>query len=191
MKKTWIRWIMIGVFLFSAASVCAAQPQDLSLVYKFMNPDGSVFRVTNYYLRDNTKFRVEYLSDDGTPHTVQIVRKDKNLVWTLDPPTKGYVETAIAKDTWEHALYAIFATDAHKAKKTGTTTFLKQPCDVYEAGADGWITTSTIAQSSNIVLKSVLTQDGKLVQTMEASQLRLEKPAAALFEIPAGYTKGR
>jgi hypothetical protein len=54
---------------------------------------------------------------------------------------------------------------------------------------DEWTNIFYIAQDLNVILKSELWQNGKLVQTMEATEFHLEKPADSLFEVPDGYKK--
>jgi hypothetical protein len=54
---------------------------------------------------------------------------------------------------------------------------------------DNWTNIAYVAQDLNVILKTELLQNGKLVQIMEATEFSMEKPAAALFEIPDGYIK--
>jgi hypothetical protein len=191
-----------GLLLSSA--LWAAPPQDYILGYIFKNPDGSVFRCMRYYLRDGNKFRVEYLATvqyhinnteltaeylttDIEPHTIEILRKDKGLVWTLDTSFKVYSQISMRPDVWEQDTTKLFINDFSGLKKTGETKLLNYSCDIYQTARDGWTNILTVAQGINVVLKSELSQNGKLLQIMEAIEFRAEKPAADLFEIPAGY----
>lgn len=228
MPKTNLIWLLIiGLGIYSALA-WAIPPQDYTISYTFKNPDGTVFRITKYYLRDGNKFRTDYistnqynisagadvstdLSNDTTgnvssdaqlqaehltniePQTVDILRKDKNLVWSLDPSFKNYIEVPLKQDVWEHALTEIFINDFHDFKKTGDIKLLNYTCDIYESvqkvKEDTWTNVAYVAQGLTVVLKTELWQNGKLVQTMEATEFSIEKPASSLFVIPDGYQK--
>jgi outer membrane lipoprotein-sorting protein len=228
MPKTRLFWLFIIGLVISSALTWAVPPQDYTISYTFKNPDGTVFRITKYYLRDGNKFRTDYISptqynisagaDASTdlsndtsgnvssdaqlqaehltnvePQTIEILRKDKNLVWSLDPSFKNYIEVPLKQDAWEHSLTEIFISDFHDFKKTGDTTLLNYTCDIYEnvqkVKEETWTNTAYVAQRLNVILKTELRQNGKLVQTMEATEFSTEKPASSLFEIPDGYQK--
>ena len=227
MLKMRLICLLIAGLLVSSTLAWAAPLQDYTICYTFKNPDGTVFRITKYYLRDGDKFRTDYistvtyhvraeaeasidLSDDGNtkndvrdgaelqaeyltdaePHTIEILRKDKGLVWTVDPNLKNYVQVPLRQDAWEHAVTRNFVPGSPALKKIGETKCLNYPCNIYEMEIKDWGTYNfVVAQGMNIILGSELRQNGKLGEIMEAMQLHLEKPAAALFEIPAGYEK--
>jgi len=190
MRKFWLSAVLLllaGLVLSSV--LCAAPLQNYSISYTYKNPDGSVFRVIKYYLRDGNKYRADYLSGDGSAYAIEILRKDKNLVWSADPSFKIYFEVALRQDAWDHAVTGIFAADDYKQKKTGQAKFLNYSCDTYEAVSGEWTNISVVDQGTNVILRHELKQNGKLVQTMEATEIRAAQPAATLFEVPAGYTK--
>ena len=230
MSKTKLIWLLIVGLVISAPLAWAVPPQDYTISYTFKNPDGTVFRITKYYLRDGKKFRTDYISptqynisagaEDSTdlsndrntkdtisndaqfqaehltniePQTVEILRKDKNLVWSLDPSFKNYIEVHLKQDAWEYALADIFINDLNDFKKTGDTTLLNYNCDIYESikmvNEDNWTNIAYVAQDLNVILKTEILQNGKLVQIMEATAFSMEKPASVLFEIPDGYRK--
>lgn len=60
----------------------AAPLQDYSIGYAIKKPNGTTSSFIKYYLRDGNKFRIEYLSKEGVAHTVEILLKDKGLVWS-------------------------------------------------------------------------------------------------------------
>lgn len=53
----------------------------------------------------------------------------------------------------------------------------------------GWRNIISVERGMGTISRIENKQNGKLVQIMEATEFRPEKPAAALFEIPNGYTK--
>ena len=82
-----------------------------------------------------------------------------------------------------------FVTDFQGLTKTGETKFLNFPCDIYESESNGWTNIIAVERGMSIILRVENKQNGKRVQIMEATVFRPEKPAVALFEIPAGYKK--
>lgn len=127
------------------------------------------------------------------PHTIEILRNDKKLVWSLDPAFKDYREVPLRQESWDHILTNIFINDFHDFKKTGEAKLLNYTCDIYEnvqkVKEDSWTNIAYVSQEQSVIMKTELWQNGKLVQTMEATEFNLEKPAISLFEIPAAYTK--
>jgi outer membrane lipoprotein-sorting protein len=150
MKLIWLA--VAELFLFSALA-WAAPLQDYSIGYTIKNPDGTISSFIKYYLRDGNKFRAEYLNKDGVAHTVNILRKDKGLVWSLDPNLKTYFEVPLRQDKWENAVMGVSATISPELKKTGTTKFLNYPCDIYEVESDEWINIDVIELSMNIFFR--------------------------------------
>jgi hypothetical protein len=127
------------------------------------------------------------------PHTIQILRKDKNLVWMLMPEFKEFFESPLKPDAWENSISGNFISDFNDLKKTGETKLLNYDCDVYESvqkyNEDTWTNTFCVAKELNVVLKSEMMQNGKLVQIKEAAEFSTEPPSSSLFEIPEGYSK--
>jgi hypothetical protein len=78
-------------------------------------------------------------------------------------------------------------------KKTGEANLLGYNCDIYESvqkeEKDSWTSILYSAQSLKVILKTEILQNGKLVQTMEATEFSTNKPDKSLFEIPDGYQK--
>jgi len=180
--------IIAGLLLSSALSL-AASPQDFTLGFVFKNPDGKAFRVVKHYLANGVKYRVDYLDPDGAANMINIYRKDKGLYWSLDPGAKTYVEKKLDQTEWDYAMMGVLATETEKQKRTGETRFLNHPCDIYEAERSGFTTISYLVQNTDVVLRSELKEKGKIVQIMEATVFDPSRPAASLFEIPAGYKK--
>ena len=166
----------------------AAPPQDYSLSYAVKTADGAVFRNVKYDLRDGNKFRVEYISGDAVT-TIDILRKDKGVVWAVDPGLKQYAEIPMKQDAWDSSVSGMFATVPQDVKKTGTTKLLNYSCDIYERDQEGWTMISAIDPGTNVILRNETRQKGKVFQIMEATEVSFAKPAAALFEIPDGYNK--
>lgn len=186
MKSVW--FAAVG-FLLISAMAWAAPLQDYSIDYTLKNPDGTVSDFIKYYLRDGNKFRIEYLHPDGVAFNIEILRKDKGLVWSIDPSFKVYFEVPLRKDAWERAVTGISGAEPPKIGKTGTTKFLNYACDIFEVEAEGWSNTFYLEPGMNLILRSETKLKGQTFQIREATAFSPAKPAAALFEIPAGYQK--
>jgi hypothetical protein len=226
-KANLILMLLLGLMISSALAFYAP-PQDYSIVYIFKNPDGSVYSIIKYYMRDGNKFRTEYIStveysinanteastdlgndtsgnvsstgqlhakpiSNPEPHTVEILRNDKKLVWSLDPSFKNYIEVPLRQESWEHILTNIFISGFQDLNKNGETMLLNYTCDIYEGVQkvkdDAWKNIAYVSHDLGVILKTELWQNGKLVQTMEATEFNMEKPALSLFEIPVTYKK--
>ncbi len=187
----------------------------VSNMIKYFMRDGNKFRTeyittVEYSMTANTEASTDLSNDTSSnvsstsqlnakpisnpePHTVEILRNDKKLVWSLDPSFKNYIEVPLRQESWDHILTNIFINDFHDLKKTGEATLLNYTCDTYEnvqkVKEDSWTNIAYVSQELGVILKTELWQNGKLVQIMEATEFNLEKPAKSLFEIPATYTK--
>jgi hypothetical protein len=187
----------------------------VSNMIKYFMRDGNKFRTeyitsVEYSITTNTEASTDLSNDTSSnvsstsqlnanpisnpePHTVEILRNDKKLVWSLDPSYKNYIEVPLRQESWEHILTNIFISDFHDLKKTGEATLLNYTCDTYEnvqkVKEDSWTNIAYVSRDLGVILKTELWQNGKLVQTMEATEFNLEKPALSLFEIPVTYTK--
>ena len=222
--------LILAGLLISSAITWAAPPKDYKIVYNYKNPDGTLFRIIKYYMRDGLKFRSEYysptsydinaeakastdLNKEGNsggdlkvnmkskqedlknlqPHTVEILRNDKGLVWLLDPSYKIYSEASLSKDSWERTFTKIFIDDFTGFKKKGEAKLLNLNCDIYEntgkVQEDTWTNIAYVAKDLNVILKTEMLKNGKLVETMEASEFSTDKPEPSLFELPKGYSK--
>lgn len=177
-----------GLLLF-APLVWAAPPRDCTIGYVSKGADGAVFNAQKYYLRDGDKYRCEYTGGDGVMHTVEILRKDKGLVWSMNPEFKQYHEVPLRQDSWERAIGGLFALQDPPVKRSGTMKILNYTCDVYEMLSGEWLNIFAIEPGTKAILRSEIKHNGTLFQIREATEFKTEKPAAALFEIPAGYNK--
>jgi hypothetical protein len=128
------------------------------------------------------------------PHTVEILRKDKNLVWSIMPEFKQYFEVSLKPDSWDRSVSGNFVSDFKDLKKTGESKLLNNDCEIYESVQKyndvTWTNIFYVAKELKVILKSEMLQNGKLVQTMEAAEFSTEQPSSFLFEVPEGYSKG-
>ena len=187
----------------------------VSNMIKYYMRDGNKFRTeyittVEYSMTTNTEASTDLSNDTSSnvsstaqlsanpisnpePHTVEILRNDKKLVWSLDPSFKNYIEVPLRQDSWEHILTNIFISDFRDFNKIGDAKLLNYTCDTYKnvqnVKEDAWTNIAYVSHELGVILKTELWQNGKLVQTMEATEFNLEKPALSLFEIPITYTK--
>ena len=126
-------------------------------------------------------------------HTIEILRNDKKLVWSMEPSFKQYVEVPLREDSWRRSLMTIVINNFADYKKTGETKLLNYSCSMYEnvqkIGDNSWISILYVADGLNVILKAETFKNGTLFQLQEATEFRQDKPEQALFEIPKGYQK--
>ena len=188
MLKSKLFWLIIAGLLLVTSMAGAAQPLNLTISYASKNPGEKPFHTLKLYLSDGNKLRIDFLSAEGALNATSIYRNDKGVSWGIDPLAKTYVELPLTKRDWEHGLSWLF-TDYSQYKKTGTTKCLNLPADIYERVSGEWTNIFVIAQGMELNLDSELKQNGKTVQINTAADLKFERPADSLFQLPAGYKK--
>jgi hypothetical protein len=120
-----------------------------------------------------------------------ITRLDKNLVWTIMPEQKMYMETKLGEEAEEEE-----DCKACELKPAGTevvngvtaTKYKFTPCPKHKSEGESmmwlskeWITVKT---------EGVIIDEGKKVQIKsELKNLKIGKQDSSLFEIPKGYQK--
>jgi hypothetical protein len=130
MMKRKLFWLAIVGILLCSTLAWAAPPLNLSLTTISKNPDGTVLHIIKNYLRDGNKSRIEYLSATGAVNAVSIFRKDRGLIWGVEPETKTYTERKMAPGDWGHALFEVFPDPSLKLEKTGATKYLGFDCEI-------------------------------------------------------------
>ncbi len=194
-KMKFIGLVLAGLLLPSTLA-WTAPPPDYVLTYvhqeKEPNREALTTMTLKYYLHNGLKLRIDYLSASGAVRLSRIFQKDKSLVRTLYSFSQQYQEGALDQAAWDSIIGGFaFEWDWDQCQKTGATKFLNYPCDIYQMQKNAKTTTAYIAQGLDIVLKAEIRENDKILLTMEATDFRPEKTAAAFFEIPAGYTKGQ
>lgn len=188
--------MLVGLLLFPTI-VWAASPQDYTITYvhEEKEPQRESLTTMNlkYYVSNDQKLRIDYLSASAAVQMSRIFQRDQGLIWTLYSFANQYQEESFDQSQWE-ALKGGFAFEWEwdKCQKTGETKILNYPCDIYQMQQNAKTTTAYIAQEMNIVLKAEIEEDGKIVFKLEATDFQpQEKTAASFFELPDGYTKGQ
>jgi hypothetical protein len=74
----------------------------------------------NTSANSNVKMEAEQLTN-AEPHTIEILQRDKKLVWLLDPSYKIFNEVPLKQESWERELTRIIIDEFSDFKKTGET----------------------------------------------------------------------
>ncbi len=205
--------LLIPAVLIILSFTSNAPIQNFMISYASINPDGSIFHIIKYYLRDGNKFRSEYYNSVDQPskagaafrmnyenkiyeaHTVLILLKDKGIVLSIDPAYKDYRRVPLRNEAWSHAIENIFYADSVKMKKIGEMKILNYNCDILEnvqnVKDDKWTNVFYIAQDLNVIMKIETLKNDKSVQVTQAIELNKRKPLLSLFEIPKGFSKNK
>ncbi len=136
-----------------------------------------------YYGKKKSRIEIENSS-------IMIVRKDKNVIWTIIPKHKIYMEESFDKNQ------SSLGIDDSKYKLTGTETINGQLMDKYTADLSPAVGNKSQCKGILLVSKSSRTPiRGDLVcgtQTQTITEYKnavIGDPPADLFEIPEGYKK--
>jgi len=144
--------------------------------------DGEKTTSKMFYAKDKCRMEVE--TEAG--RSISICRFDKDVMWTLMPEQKMYMETELPEPGEEG--YMGDYDKKELGKKIGSEKINGEMCDKYKVYADKeekddfmyvWI-----SQKDSIVMKTA-SSDGSV--TTEVKNLKKGKQAASLFEIPEGY----
>jgi len=136
------------------------------------------------------KERREYVMD-GTK-MVTIVRRDKQLIWSLMPDDEMYTEMRMteSKSPTDLGGYSIEQTAIGPETVNGVATNKKKivmtSSDGTKLGGFMWVTDEGI-----VVKMDAIAVDKKSKERVksELKNLRIGRQEASLFEIPAGYTR--
>ncbi|MGE5556986.1 MAG: DUF4412 domain-containing protein [Bacillota bacterium] len=147
---------------------------------------GNVIKSKLYIKID--KIRTEIAEGDAL--NVTILRLDKGAIWTL-LPNNQYMEVKF--DLLQNpSLAPEEAAKLADIKNIGVENIAGYPCDVtqyvYKEKKYG-VMTQWISQKLKYPLKMKLEQNGKVTMAEELSNIKEEKLADALFELPAGCKK--
>lgn len=120
-----------------------------------------------------------------------IVRYDKGISWIL-MPGQHYIESPIEEQT--DLLSAMRDTNSNVRKqdlgpeKVGSYACEKYKVDVTSRGhaQSGWIWVATAENLKGFIVKA---EDARSKQTVVLSNIQIGAPAAAMFDLPAGYHK--
>jgi hypothetical protein len=123
-----------------------------------------------------------------------IMRRDKNIAWTLIPSEKMYMEvtTAAIKQQSENLdNYKIETTSMGKEKINGvdcekSKVIMTKISDGSKMGGFWWVTKDNIVMKMDMLSNE---KNEKMRFKLELSDLKVGKLNPALFEIPAGYSK--
>lgn len=129
------------------------------------------------------------MAEMGLDQQVSLVVPENNVVYLIYPKLKAYIEVATpaAKRTGA-------AGSEPQWKEIGRETVAGHPCVKYlvtTTGPDGKVEELTAWKATDLkdfIIQTQMVADGDLVTTT-FRDIRLEKPPAALFEVPAGYRK--
>ncbi len=128
----------------------------------------------------------------GGQKMITIQRRDKKVMWTLMPEEKMYMEMSLDAKRAPDDLtgYKIEQTTVGPETVNGVSTTKSKVIMTDAKGAKMggfmWTTKDGIVVKTDVI---AMDKGGKQRMKMELTNLKVTKQDAALFEIPAGYTK--
>lgn len=166
----------------------AEQPKTYKLTYTCKDGQGFVTMIQKYHVLDGKKMRCETQTSTGDV-IISIFRKDKKVIWVLYPQEKQYMEQPYEGWIWELAQNGAVEVMKQTARKTGKKRFMNIECDFYR-GQDGELQSIYLFDPGReLILLIQNVKDNKVVSQIEATELSMDRPEGALFEIPSGYKK--
>lgn len=147
--------------------------------------------ISKEYVQGNMKYRNETEKKDSI--TINILRIDKNVIWSLKPEDKTYTEEQITDEILDNWTYRNVK---NKSTKIEQEKILYQDCDLYNFNEKVQIYGMDVQRTvkywflkdTNIILKRD-ERVGSLHVINEATEIKFEEPTDDLFEIPNNYIK--
>lgn len=149
--------------------------------------EGSPQEMVSKFYKDGDKMRTETKSSGFT--MINIVRQDKKLTWMVFPEKKAYVEQPLSDEKAKEA----DITPSGQTVKVGEETMDGHPCVKYETTSAQQPDAKTIQWQAkdlhNFPIRIEHQVKGATKSVTQFKDISFGKPAADLFEIPAGYKK--
>ena len=184
---------VLAVFLMSFAATGFAQKvTDFTADQVTMAADGKPGTQSKIYLSGG-KMRLDDAMPQSGTKLVIIYRSDLKKNFMLNTDKKTYTERELDEKEMTAAIMSMGSVKNRKEKALGEETVGGYPCSKKEIEAEievmGFKNTSrsVVWQSPKFDLPLRTRSDSG--QITELRNIREEKPAPALFEIPAGYSK--
>lgn len=183
------RILMFVAGLFMAGSVTAGEaPQVEYSADSYMESadgtmEGKVYSAPG-------KERREYVQ--AGEKTIMIMRRDKNVIWMLQPEGKTYMEMKIPKEGrkgdlsgYKMEMSTVGPETVNGVKTTKSKMIMTGPKGD-KLGGFGWRTKEGIIVKMDAI---AVDKNSKERMKIELTNLQVGKQKPAMFEIPAGYTK--
>jgi hypothetical protein len=132
---------------------------------------------------------IEQMKKAGISKSIQIVRPDKNAIYVVSPGAKSYLEMAFAKSTAkEQKELAVEKTEMGKETIDGHACTRSKVVITDEDGEKHEMTIWNATDLKNFPIKSEAQEQGSKVVS-NFKDVKLTKPDAKQFEVPAEFTK--
>lgn len=141
---------------------------------------------TLYFSKDKTRVDNTLSVDQQAMSSTVIIRLDKQVVWTLMPQQRLYVETVVKPA--DVARVAAMSRDWSALKPVGTELVNGQMADKYDQSSDTCAVYTYVSSGSHLPLKTEATCPDTHVVT-DYKNVRPGAPPAQVFELPGGYEK--
>lgn len=129
------------------------------------------------------------LKQMGMEKLTSIIRADKREVHVILPMLEAVLSTPFSKEETESLLHPPKVTEKELGKETldGVAVVKKQLSS--QVGTETRVATLWVAPTLKDFPLQIETSEGNNTLLLRFSDVKLNKPAAVLFEVPKGYTK--
>lgn len=194
-KKRIRPWAMVVVtlvafVLMGASGVLGAKIKEFTADNVTLDANGKVLSQGKMYMGGD-KMRTDITMGRTSKKMVMIYRRDKKELWALNPEKKIYVQMPLDDQKWEQEVKGMVKSENTKAlgeeTVNGYRCVKKEVTRKMEVMGMKMTTTQTIWVSDKLGMPiRTRTQDGTVT---ELRNIKMGKPAAKNFNIPAGYKK--
>jgi len=194
MKKYWIVCFVISgvLFGFGNSGNTAGKIEEYSAEQVHISPDGKAAGAYKVHVA-HQKMRMEMPAPWGKGHMITIVRRDKQVYWTLIPDQKVYIENML--DEAELQEFEQSLEENRKEEDLGTETVSGYKCrkkrvETTQEIMGQKIKTRVITWTSekfDFPLRTQ-TEDGAIT---ELRNIQKGRQPDKLFEVPSDYQKAK
>jgi len=187
----WIGICVLSVILIGSAGICnAGKITNFSAEQVVLNPDGTQKSLQKMYVSSD-KVRTDAPSFTGEGTMTMILRKDRGVMWMLNPEKKTYTENPLREEDWQRTMRRNIT--VKKGKNLGTEKVSGYRCKKKEMETTVKVmgiertSKSTVWTSSSFDMP--LRTQGEDGYMMEVRNIKPGRQSGRLFELPKGYTR--
>lgn len=180
--------VLVGIVLVAAGTASAQKITDFSALQVTLSPEGKTLHESPVYALGG-KLRMENVMPEAEQKLVMIYRPDKKKILYLNPERKSFFESEA--DESELGKLGAAYIKGKKEKDLGEEAVSGYVCRKKEIETEievmGFRKRDRMLVWQSPRFDMPLRTRGEGGETTEIRNIRTGKPAATLFEVPAGY----
>lgn len=190
-KRIALAAALLGAFVLAAAASGAEKVANFTADQVTIGPDGKTLATSRISVLGDTKYRIDGIMRESGNDIVSIMRRDLKKNWMLNLTKKTYVEQVFDEKELEKLAGSVKSSQSEKI--LGEESVSGYPCTKKEIVSEFQV--MGMKQKSRMLVwqsprfDMPLRTRGEDGHLTELRNIKEGAPPAALFELPAGFTK--